>query len=126
MRFEMRQPRLYRCAVRLIEFFEAEHADVLAAGGGEGAQRKRIVQRRQSFGERRDRQPFDVEHGSARRQHPVARRFRYVQQDRNREVALAPRHGAEYALVGQVVGAQRDRRVQRGIEIELGAVTAPL
>jgi hypothetical protein len=101
----MSKPRLNGRTIRLAEILETEDADILAPGGSEGAQRERIVERGQGFRERRDRKAFHVEHRRARCHYSVARRFRHIQQDRDRKIALAPRHGAKHAIVGQIGGA---------------------
>ena len=53
---------------------------------------------------------------------PVARRFRDIDQQQRREIAVHRGRGAEYARVGLATAAQRDAGVEHGVDVEIVAL----
>src|SRR6185312_4335001 len=111
--------------VRLVESLDRRHFDVVAPVRGKGQHAEGVAKRAHGLGENRDRKALDVENGGPGCE-TVAGRFRNVEQQQNREIAMLRSGGTENARIWLLTHPQRDSRLEHRVDVKIVAVKLSL
>jgi hypothetical protein len=108
-----------------MEGLDRRHLDIVTPIRGEGEHAEGIAERAHGFRKNRNCKALDVENGGAGCE-TIPRRFRDVEQQQHRKIAMLRGGRAKYPRVGLLMHAQGDSGLEHGIDIEVMTVELPL